>query len=1630
MKLWLVRRGVIATLPVASLVVLFGACSSDSLSPGGEQRGSSAKSGATLPQANGVELEVKPSATQRFDRIARQFTRVPQQPVEPPAFKFPAGVIPPKAAPARPAIPSTPVLTKGDAKSFVSQNGRFRANVDAYAKEHTMRSATVDLPATANGFVRVQPDQGEIGVEFATKYARAKSEIEVAEGTASYPSGAPDGGDIAFRVTVDSVEDFVTLDKKPSTPRVDYTVNVSEVAGLRLFDNVLEFVDKKGDPQIHVKPPRVIDADGTIHEAFLSVQGCKYDTSGLPPWDRPVTAPGAASCNLSVTWNDKDVVYPAIVDPVWATAGSMSVARQRAGAVRLASGLVMTCGGIGDLGIAIKNCETFNPASNGGLGAWTSVTSMGTARSDHAMFLLAPASNDVLAVGGNGLYTSERWASVGGTWSASTGDFGTVTGCPGCTPYFNPQMPAMTSDGNWVVLVDYNNTPYRFQTTTNTWTNGTTNPSPVQPYRYSASIVQVPGQNTIMRVGGYYSSTYLTSAERYKPSTDSWATPGVAASMTVPRSDAAVAILDNNRVMIYGGYTGAAYSSTAEIYSGSANTWGFTTGPIPNGGSAGNYNRGVTAAFHSSGKLLSVSDQGMYIYDPSAAATPWSALQANNFNTMGSQGNVMTAGSKVLVFPVFPGGNGGNSGPQTACRLFDFGDKGSQCYNTSECQSGLTCVRDSVHGYIYYPGVCCDTTCTNACSSCEAVYKQSGTGDGTCGGRRTDDYVGDTNCPSTAQSTCGTSGYYCDGNGACAKWSNTTPCSAGSCSDGDTQNNQRMCDGNGTCLAQTTTDCSAGYQCSSGACQTNCYDQTNYCTTNYYCQDFKVPYYTCQLKKSNGTSCQVSYECTSGNCIDGVCCDKACNGTCEACTNALTGGTTGTCKNIAAGSDPQNECTDNGAGLCGTNGACSGSGSCQLYANGTVCLAASCASSTSRNVPDTCNGLGTCSDQGVQNCATGYACVAGACQTSCTDDTQCASAYYCDTVAKQCVADKTQGQACARDAACSGNANCVDGVCCDSACTGTCRSCLKNRTGLAADGTCGNTLDDTDPENECATGQGYPQSCGAPGFCNGAGACRAYGKPGVVCDVDSCTDATLVTWECTGAGTCKSQSTQCYPFKCDTSNNSCRIACSLNAHCVDGSFCKNGTCVGQLPNGSACTDGAQCKSTHCANVHEGVLQDDIGNTGAGGDGAGGATGVDPGADAPGVCCDTDCQGTCSGCKASIKGFGSDGVCEFVKNNTDPANDCEKAPGDACGLDGQCNGAGACRLAPSGTSCGATSCQGNSVLGQSCNGQGDCVNNQGGIDCAPYVCGDVNGAFQCANPCQSDNDCRDGYICTDAKCVKKAANGQQCEANNTCASNYCVDGVCCDTSCKGQCEACDAAGNEGICTAVQGPPHGTRTQCDHAGEECGGQCDGVNAASCKYTAVGTTCGTTTCDNGLSKSSSCDGQGECKTNKDAECSPYACGPDDTCLSRCEQDADCSDGYTCNESNGRCLPANATCSEDRLSSEGNGASTPCKPFLCVPATGTCAVSCAFSTDCAPDFVCEPSSKTCLPAPADTGGDDTGSCACRAAGATPNTGLGYYALAALGLAFTGLRRRRSGKAGRAVSKRSSLAPAHHPFE
>src|SRR6185436_15180733 len=72
----------------------------------------------------------------------------------------------------------------------------------------------------------------------------------------------------------------------------------------------------------------------------------------------------------------------------------------------------------------------------------------------------------------------------------------------------------------------------------------------------------------------------------------------------------------------------------------------------------------------------------------------------------------------------------------------------------------------------------------------------------------------------------------------------------------------------------------------------------------------------------NGWPCSLDSECASAHCVEGLCCNTACTGSCVACGD-------GTCRPKAAG-----ESCDDGL-FCTATDACDGSGSCQ--GTGTTC---------------------------------------------------------------------------------------------------------------------------------------------------------------------------------------------------------------------------------------------------------------------------------------------------------------------------------------------------------------------------------------------------------------------------------------------------------------------------------------------------------------------------------------------------------------------------------------------------------------------------------------------------------------------------------------------------------------------
>jgi hypothetical protein len=114
------------------------------------------------------------------------------------------------------------------------------------------------------------------------------------------------------------------------------------------------------------------------------------------------------------------------------------------------------------------------------------------------------------------------------------------------------------------------------------------------------------------------------------------------------------------------------------------------------------------------------------------------------------------------------------------------------------------------------------------------------------------------------------------------------------------------------------TDCESVF-CDNGTCAP-CANSGD-CDNASYC-DPAVAGGTCVPDKVDGAPCADDTECVSGACPndDGICCDNACNGNCESCQAALTGGTDGVCANVIAATDPDNDC--NGQQVCDDTGAC------------------------------------------------------------------------------------------------------------------------------------------------------------------------------------------------------------------------------------------------------------------------------------------------------------------------------------------------------------------------------------------------------------------------------------------------------------------------------------------------------------------------------------------------------------------------------------------------------------------------------------------------------------------------------------------------------------------------------------
>lgn len=440
----------------------------------------------------------------------------------------------------------------------------------------------------------------------------------------------------------------------------------------------------------------------------------------------------------------------------------------------------------------------------------------------------------------------------------------------------------------------------------------------------------------------------------------------------------------------------------------------------------------------------------------------------------------------------------------------------------------------------------------------------------------------------------------------------------------------------------------------------------------------------------------------------------------------------------------------------------------------------------------TCNSsscTGCCDEDGA--CRNGDE--ATACGQSGVACTSCGAEARC--VQSVCQPLSITGDACFSNAECLSN-SCVGGVCCNSACTGSCETC--NATGTA--GTCSPLPEASvitacgayacdGVSGSCPTSCTTSRQCATGNYC-ASGTCQPLKAKGDVCTSSSqcvtnfCADGVCCDGACSGScdrcnltgsnGTCTPApasdpgSPVCGgSIVCNGTLVDCPITCTSG--CPSTTFCSGTYCSAKKANGVACGAAGECQSAFCAD---------------------------------GVCCESACGGDCDACSVAL-GSSADGMCSLLG----PSRVCRGAA-PQCDREERCTGTsatcpgnvfvdagvscGTTMLSPwtgcdAGAECGTTGVQTRTRTTQSCTGTStacgssstsesqSCSRPSDGLSCGAPTFGNWSG---CDWQDACDVAATDSRLRTDLRCASGACNGSQTTETQAC--NRTTENASCGT----------------------------------------------------------------------------------------------------------------------------------------------------------------------------------------------------------------------------------------------------------
>jgi RHS repeat-associated protein len=689
------------------------------------------------------------------------------------------------------------------------------------------RQARLTLPAQANGTLHLEDAATGTAIDVTLRGASAAAG-QPTGGYVVYAGAAPGGGNVIQRAVAAGTEDYVAFDAQPASTQISYGLALGAgAAGLRLVGGTLEVLDSAGAPRLRVAPPYVVGADGAATSATLAVAGCAVDTNPAPPWGRAVAAPGAASCQVTVTWPSSGIAYPAILDPRWTTTGSMITARQEHTALLLSTGRVLVVGGrssnSGTAGLA--TAELYDRTS----GTWASTGSMTGGRRLHSMTQLPSGSNPttsgkVLVAGGmdssTSLNTAQLYSPSAGTWIAAA----------------NLNAPRhlhtdnLLPDGRVLVSGGMNGTStlqtaalYNPASGSGSWV-ATTGPIPPPGWRFgTATLIQTTNNqlnNRVLLVGGNNGTASIASVFLFDPAQNAFST---LASISSPREQHTASVLPNTngKIIVTGGKNGSTPLATALIFDPSASNGTWSSAGTMTTARFGHSATVLPTSIVANGSVLVAGGNNgsgtLSSAELFSGTSTWTATPA--MPSPPSQGHTATLLGNNMV--LVAGGLNGSTVINNA-RLYDAAF-GLGCSSASQCPSG-NCVN----------GICCDTACNaGTCEACNLAGHL-----GTC-------------TPLASGTTCRASAGPCDVAETCNGTAVTCPGDGFAPTSTVCRSAVDVCDQAESCPGNAAA-CPADAKKASG---TACPDDGNACTTDL-CNGSSA---TCQHAAGNaGTQCRAA----------------------------------------------------------------------------------------------------------------------------------------------------------------------------------------------------------------------------------------------------------------------------------------------------------------------------------------------------------------------------------------------------------------------------------------------------------------------------------------------------------------------------------------------------------------------------------------------------------------------------------------------------------------------------------------------------------------------------------------------------------------------------------------------------